>query len=269
VSIARRGVAALALGLTLLGAGGCAARGADWVFEVRAANAPSRVPPDADDTVLLNLVASIITHDLILPLPAGVPAVAYGDEPSFAAGLVRRGIRPERASDAARLGAAVATSAGIFLRSDLLPRMPRLERARLYAHELAHVAQARLGGKPGASPMWMREGHADWVAFRVLEALGGPSYAQSRERRLRLLLGSKAARAQRPALSALETGEAWVQGVKTFGANAIYGQAFLAVDWLVERYTEVQVRGFFRDVGQPGAPYLWTTDFRAYLETLQ
>jgi hypothetical protein len=94
VGIGPRGVAALALGLAALVAGGCAARSADWVFEVRAANAPSRVPPGADDTILLNLVASVITHDLRLPLPAAVPAVAYGDEASFTAGLERRGVGP-------------------------------------------------------------------------------------------------------------------------------------------------------------------------------
>jgi len=130
VGLGTRGVGALALGLTLLGAGGCATRSADWVFDVRAANAPSRVPPGADDTVLLNIIASIITHDLGLPLPAAVPAVAYGDEASFTSGLERRGVGSERAQEAARLSSAVANGAGIFLRSDVLRGMSTTDRAR-------------------------------------------------------------------------------------------------------------------------------------------
>ncbi|HXD96044.1 MAG TPA: DUF4157 domain-containing protein [Candidatus Acidoferrum sp.] len=279
MGLGTRGVGALALGLTLLGAGGCATRSADWVFDVRAANAPSRVPPGADDTVLLNIIASIITHDLGLPLPAAVPAVAYGDEASFTSGLERRGVGSERAQEAARLSSAVANGAGIFLRSDVLRGMSTTDRARLYAHELAHVAQTRLGGGPGA-PMWIREGHADWVAFRVVEVLGGPSFAKSREHRRHLLLGSTTPRAQLPPLSELETTAEWVQAVKTFGSNAIYGQAFLAVDWLVERYTEEQLRSVMRSFGKGRQPrpsgavspveYLgFVAEFRAYLETLQ
>jgi hypothetical protein len=278
VGIGSRGVVAFALGLAGLVAGGCAPRSADWVFEVRAANAPSRVPPGADDAVLLNVIASVITHDLGLPLPAAVPAVAYGDEASFTSGLERRGVQSERALEAARLSSAVANGVGIFLRSDLLQGMSTTDRSRLYAHELAHVAQARLGGGPGA-PMWIREGHADWVAFRVVEVLGGPSYARSREHRRRLLLGSTTPRAQLPPLSELETTEEWVGAVKTFGSNAIYGQAFLAVDWLVERYTEEQLRSVIRSFGKGRHPrpsggvsveYLgFVAEFRAYLQTLQ
>ena len=128
----------------------------------RAANAPSRLPADADDTLLLNTIASVITHDLQLPLPAAVPAVAYADEASFSAGLERRGVSSERALEAARLSSAVANGAGIFLRSDLLRGMSTSERSRLFAHELAHVAQRRLGAGLG-TPMWLREGHADWA----------------------------------------------------------------------------------------------------------
>jgi hypothetical protein len=279
VRIGPRGIAALALGLAGLLAAGCAVRSADWVFEVRAANAPSRLPADADDTLLLNTIASVITHDLQLPLPATVPAVAYADEASFSAGLERRGVTSERALEAARLSSAVANGAGIFLRSDLLRGMSTSERSRLFAHELAHVAQRRLGAGLG-TPMWLREGHADWVAFRVVEVLGGTPYARAREQRQRLVLASPTPRPQLPPLSQLETTDEWVEAVKTFGSNAIYGQAFLAVDWLVERYTEAQVRDVMRSfgtgrrprpsaVGSPVEYFGFVAEFRAYLETLQ
>jgi hypothetical protein len=285
VRIRSRGAGFLTLGLVLLAAAGCASRHADWVFEVRAANAPARVAPGADDTVLLDVVASVITHELGLPLPARVPAYAYADASALADGLVRHGIAGERASQAARLGAAVATRAGIFLRSDLLPHMSTSERLRLFAHELAHIAQGELAG--GRAPMWIREGHADWVAFRVIARLGGRPYAHLREGRRLLLLGSRTPPAELPALDELETGEAWVQAVQRHGAAAIYGQAFLAVDWLIERYTERLILSFFRGLGSPGRgegvvdldrhywspvfPLAYPTfvaEFRAYLRAL-
>lgn len=289
----------LALGLLLLGAGGCATRpatqvavptrlgGAEWVFEVRAARAPARLPADADDAVLLNTAASVIAHDLKLPFPDAVVAVAYRDEASFAEGLVRRGLGPEPASETARISVAIAVRDQIFLRADLLARVSLASRVSLYAHELAHVAQHRLDPDKSA-PAWMREGHAQWVAYRVVDLLELQSYSGLRDQQRRVIVASITPRDQFPPLSALETQAVWKQAANRLGWAPTYGQAFLAVDRLVERYTEARLREFLRGyqplrvVASPGRrdPREWhavfgipydrfVAEFREYLPTLR
>jgi hypothetical protein len=289
----------LTLALTLLAAVGCATRpvvdvgiragNPDWVVEVRAiaTAVPARLPADADDAAILNMVALVIAHDLELPLPPTVLAVAYRDEATLAEGLVHRGLRSEPASEAARVSAAVATHHGILLRADLVSRMSLSERVVLYAHELAHIAQRRID-RWQATPLWILEGHAQWVAYRVVERLGLGSFGHLRSEQRRLVLASRPPGDPFPPLNALETSQAWTQAVQRLGWAATYGQAFLAVDRLVERHTEARLREFLRGfawsrpVHRPGQrdPGDWEAafpvsyhrfliEFRAHLETLR
>ncbi len=252
----KRRAAAPLLALGLLGAGGCAAqgagpKGADWAFEVRAAAAPTTLPADADETVVLNTVAWVIVNDLGLPLPDAVPAMAYGNETAFVEALVRRGMEAERATDRARVSLALASDEAIFVRADLVDRMSLPSRVSVYAHELAHIAQGRLQRGQIGSPVWLREGHADWVMCRVLDLLGYRSYEHSLNAARRAVGGGRTPPAQFPSLRELETGEAWLEAIKTFGGAATYGQALLAVDRLVERYGEERLRAFFETFGGP------------------
>src|SRR5207249_896526 len=126
--------------------------------------------------------------------------------------------------------------AGILLRGDHLARMHLLARAGLFAHELAHVSQRKLadGGKAGAA-MWILEGHADWVKFQVLELLGLRQYRESRD---------EVVRSSSPDLQVLTTSAGWVRSMNQLGDPATYGQAFLAVDWLIERYGSAKLLEF-------------------------
>lgn len=275
-----------ALGLAALLAAGCATppvapppdAGAgstapvEWAFEVRAALAPARLPKEAGELELLNTVASIIAHDLELPLPDKVLALAYTNDARFAEALRRRGARPEQIPEMVARTAALAAGTTILLRADRLAQQSIRVRAALYAHELTHVAQARLGSTLFPTPLWLLEGHAEWVSRRVLHILELGRYAQDRDDVRRQVVASAVPRERFPALQELQTRAAWWEGATRFGWTPTYGQAFLAVDWLVERYGEERVRTFLggADVRRAPGPDLYTllAGFRAYLHAL-
>src|SRR5262245_50742891 len=79
------------------------AAGADWMFDIRAAEAlhPSAVDV-GDDAALLNLVARSIVDTLKLQLPDRVPYAAYGSESAFVEALIAQGRPAERARDLGR-----------------------------------------------------------------------------------------------------------------------------------------------------------------------
>jgi hypothetical protein len=84
------------------------------------------------------------------------------------------------------------------------------------------------------------------VKFRVLELLGFRSYAESHDEIRRSILRSRTPVRLFPGLAALVSGGQWTTAVNQLGSPATYGQAFLAVDWLVERYGITRVHEFLR-----------------------
>jgi hypothetical protein len=94
--------------------------------------------------------------------------------------------------------------------------------------------------------MWMWEGHSEWVGYRVAGLLGLKSYADAR-REIRRSAWVTTRRAPLPPLSLLDTREGW-RSARERGttATAVYGQAFLAIDWLIERYGEESLRDYLR-----------------------
>jgi Domain of unknown function (DUF4157) len=270
----------LAIGLAGLLAGGCAAPHADrpldtgvpapaaveWAFDVRAALAPAHLRENASELDVLNTVAAVIAQDLKLPLPDKVLALAYTNDASFAEALARRGARPEQIPEMVARTAALATGSTVLLRADRLAQQSVRVRAGLYAHELTHVAQGRLG-RQGAIPLWLLEGHAEWVSRRVLQILELGRYAQDRDDVRRQVVASATPRERFPALQELQTRAAWWDGTTRFGWTPTYGQAFLAVDWLVERHGEERLRLRLNGADLPSL-YRDLTEFRAYLHAL-
>jgi hypothetical protein len=245
----RHGAAGLALGITFFIVASCGtALGGDWNFEIRAADAPARLAADAaDDGPLLNLIARTITDELKLRLPAVVPYAAYGSEQAFVAALIAQGRSADRAQQLGRSSLAVTLGRDrILARGDSLSSKSIAERAAVYGHELAHVAQARFGDHDKHVPMWMWEGHAEWVGYRVAGLLDLKPYAEAR-RETRRSVGATTQRAALPPLSLLDTREGW-RSARERGTTvtAIYGQSFLAIDWLVERYGEESLRDYLR-----------------------
>ena len=221
-------------------------------------------------------------HRLDLPFPADIKAYVYVNEATFVDGLIKLGgEKIDDAWDRGRFASGVATRAGLFLRGDYLARTHLVGRAGLFAHELAHVSQSKLrAGGRGRPAQWILEGHADWVKFKVLDLLGYRPYAESRDTVVRAALGSTTPIKFFPDLQALAGSAAWTQSVNRLGSPATYGQAFLAVDWLVEQYGNAKLLEFLGRFALDADPRThWGTvfpipyrqfgdDFRARLDGL-
>jgi hypothetical protein len=137
----------------------------------------------------------------------------------------------------------------------------------------------RRGGR-GVPAQWIREGHADWIKYQMLDVLGMRTYAESREEVKRAILRSNVGIRFFPALSELSRGDRWTDASVRLGWGATYGQAFLAIDWLIERYGVESLNAFMRRFAGPDDPRShWSAvfpvdraefvrEFRARLEQL-
>ncbi len=273
-----------ALVALLVGLAGCAALSGPYrVYEIGfERETPPALAPSPSDDELINAGAWLIRHKLELPFPPAIKAYVYVNQATLVDGLITiAGDSSDEAWDRGRYAAGVAARRGLFLRGDYLASMPLAGRAGLFAHELTHVSQLRLreGGR-GRPAQWILEGHADWVKVRVLDLLRYRSYAESRDHVVRTVVGWRTPIKLFPDLQELAQNSAWVAATNKLGSPATYCQAFLAVDWLVERYGSAKVTEFlgrFSLQSEPREhwakvfpiPYRQFLDeFRARLETL-
>ncbi len=232
----------------LVGVAGCAALSGPYrEYEIQLERmAQPALGPSPSDEELVNATAWLIRHKLELPFPPMVKAYVYVNQSTLVDGLVKiAGDSRDEAWDRGRYAAGVAARTGLFLRGDYLASMHLVARAGLFAHELAHVSQMRLreGGR-GRAAQWILEGHADWVKVRVLDLLRYRSYADSRDHIERTVIGSPTPIKLFPDLQDVARNDAWVTSTNKLGAPATYCQAFLAVDWLVERYGSAKLTEF-------------------------
>src|SRR5262245_47378715 len=152
--------------------------------------APATLGADPDELRVAQVVARLIRDRFGLPFPEGTTVHVYVNQATFAEGLAREGGHVSaEAWDHARVATAVASPRGLFLRGDIVNAMRLIDRVGLVAHELAHVCQMemRRGGR-GAPAQWIREGHADWVKYQVIDVLAMRTYAESRDEVTRAIL---------------------------------------------------------------------------------
>jgi hypothetical protein len=185
----------------------------------------------AGGSALLTAPIWLLRHKLGLPLPVPLKAYVCPDEVAFAD-------KVDQIAGAGTYGTwrhpptSVATEAGLILLGDHLSRMDPAGRAGIIAHELAHISQQSLAaGRRVRAPAWILEGHAEVVRVRVLDLAGYRTYDQSRAGILRSVGTSR----RHPNLRVLERDVAW-WGNSLPQSEAMYGQAFLAVEWLIELY---------------------------------
>jgi hypothetical protein len=214
------------------------------LYEIRVdAPATPALGGNPSDSELIDAIAWLMHHRLDLPFPPDIKVYVFVNEPAFVDGLNQiAGTKSEEALER-RFAFGVATRGALYLRGDYLARMNLAGRASLIAHELTHVSQDRLRQGGRARPaQWILEGHAEWVKFKVVDLLGYRAYAESRDIMVRAALGSMIQFF--PDLPALATNAAWMEATGKLGAMATYGQAFLAVDWLVEQYGNAKLLEF-------------------------
>jgi len=226
-------------------------------------DAPATRPlgENPSDSELLDAIASLMRNRLDLPFPPDIKAYVCVNQAAFVDGLVKIAGETDEHAWEQRVAFGYASRAGLFLRGDLLARMNLAGRASLIAHELTHVSQNRLREGGRARPaQWILEGHAEWVKFKVVDLLGYRAYTESRDIMMRAALESRISLF--PDLSTLVTNAAWLEATRRVGALATYGQAFLAIDWLVERYGSAKLLEFLRRFALDADPQEhWRTVF--------
>lgn len=208
-------------------------------FEIRRTDTtPPPLESKPKDAELANAIFWILSNKLDLPLPSVTVAHVYTDKMSFIDGLMQvGGETSEMAAKKVNTFGAFASRKGLLLRSDLLSRMSLTSRAGLFAHELTHISQFKLGEGGRRWPaQWIREGHAAWVSYQVLEIMGMRPFSESRAMVVRSIKSSTTALNSFPDLGALDSMGKWVEAKSSLGRPATYGQSFLAVDWMIERY---------------------------------
>ncbi len=217
--------------------------------------APRALGQDASHTELIDVVASVIRDKLGLPFSTSHKAYVCSGEAAFAEGLLRDfgvgaiggdwGIVPSAAG--------VATRVGVFLRGDYLTRTTLRRRVTVVAHELAHLSQQELArNREGRLPVWMLEGHADWVAYQVLDLLGLRTYDESHAVVARSVAGAVTPVEHFPDLDALAGHASWNRSVRSLPAT--YGQAFLAVEFLIERASRAALAEFLSSAVEADDP---------------
>ena len=220
-------------------------------------HAPTSLGHDPDEARIAQVVARLIRDRLDMAFPEGTTVRVYVNQATFADGLAQDGghVRDD-AWDRSRVAAAVASPHGLFVRGDLVNGMRLMDKVGL-----------------------IREGHADWVKYQILERLDMRTYAESRDEVKRSILRSRTAIRFFPPLNELARGDRTDAGIR-LGSAATYGQSFLAVDWLVERYGIERLNEFSRRFSRNEDPRShWSqvfpiryseflTEFRARLEQL-
>ena len=243
--------------------------------------APASLERDASPAELIDAIARVIRDKLGLPFSPAYKAYVCGDEAAFAEALLRnfgvRGVGGDWGIVPSAAG--LATRVGVFLRGDYLARTSFRRRVTVVAHELAHLSQQDLARQRDERlPVWMLEGHADWVAFQVLDLFGVQAYAESRAVVVRSVTGAVTPIEHFPDLDTLADHESWNRSTRSVPAT--YGQAFLAVEYLIERSSRAALVKFMSssvEADDPrerwadvfSMPYrAFADDFRVYLKSL-
>jgi hypothetical protein len=236
----------LRLGVTgsLLVLAACAARLPEPVTLPQAGvGVPTHIDRIYDYQGALAAVASVFEHELgVAPFPVTVHF--YPDVAAFERALVEFGQDAEAARGTAEAMRGVGMHGRVLLNHDAMDRLRWPDRVRMLAHELVHSLQYALtGGIRGTSEQWLREGFAEWVALMTVDRLGGRSLRDLRAQQLAAFRASDRSRAPR-----LDDMVSFAQWVPLANRRDIvpYSQAFLAVDYLVERHGAPAIIDYFR-----------------------
>jgi hypothetical protein len=222
----------------------------------------------------LAAIVSVMTRDLKLPAPEGI-VTFYPNSVALESALVveyekdfeqlEKQLGPkekerflatkvETIALSARQRATTALAVGMYKRvlvNELIFfRYPWSERVRVLAHELTHsVQRALVDGRVINADLWLVEGSAEWVAYKVLDALNIETFVKGREGNIDV--AAKARQYQTfPSLTQLVTGAEWQTWGANLGREATYNQAFLAVDFLIEQRGLPAVVEYFRSYGK-------------------
>jgi hypothetical protein len=148
---------------------------------------PECRPPRAID---VDAIASVMTDDLQMPVPhTSFTVYFYPFREAFAQGLTDKlNTDPTLAGDVTKfaLGQIHQTkeSKQLPVNEETLERQRWPDRICFLAHEITHIVDYELANKTHAGDRWLKEGFAEWVAFRVLESLGLDTFSKRRNQQI-------------------------------------------------------------------------------------
>ncbi len=218
----------------------------------------------------LGAIGSMMARDLKLA-PVDVSVVLYPTQVSYEQGVIGEA---ERDIERLRQKFAVAANQGrnddglmtartmavssvavgmyrkVLVNEWRVGKTPWPEWIRILAHELTHTAERELiNGGISAADQWLREGFAEWVGYKVADQFGAETMSKSREKALEAISEVKAYQTF-PALTQLVNNAQWLTWLRNLGISATYGQAFIAVDFLIEQKGVAAVVEYFRLFGK-------------------
>lgn len=251
------GKAARFLGISLaLLSSGC--NSPDRVLDIPAAvnTAPKSIEAIKDYQEALGAIVSVMVRELKLPAPQGRlyfyrDAGAY--QAALAAELKTRGwpkgeskeIRQVRhrlefelfklTLNVANETGAVTMSQKVFIAEWRMMRLPWTNRVKTLAHELTHVIHSGLsGGGSELTHRWLGEGFAEWVSFKVVDALGAKDFFNDQMR--------EACRHPIANFREIETLEIWHR----LNPQTRYGQSACAVHYMAVQDGVPAIIEYFR-----------------------
>jgi hypothetical protein len=223
-----------------------------------------------DYPAALAAIISVMVRDLKLPAVDG-SVTLYFSQVSYEAGVVaeserdlerlRKQLGPranqlneEEFIFAARRSAVGSVAVGMYKKVLVnewrVDKYPWSEWVRVLTHELTHTVERELvDGRLTVADQWLREGFAEWVGYKVVDTFGAENFAKSRERALDLIATARFYQTF-PSLGQLARNSEWLTWSRTLGHPATYGQALIAVDFLIEQKGLPAIVEYFRLFGK-------------------
>jgi Domain of unknown function (DUF4157) len=230
-----------------------------------------KIDYQADDyQKTLAAITSVMITDLKLPAVHG-SVIFYSSQGSFEAGVMQasqedlerlrqqlgpRGNQLNReavlfsAKRSAVSAVALAMYEKVLVNEWKFSKTPRSEQLHILAHELTHLVQKEMVDyRLVLFDQWLVEGFAEWVGYKVADSLGVESMARGRETALGFIATAKSYQTF-PNLRQLAVNSDWITWSRTLGRSATYGQALIAVDYLIEQKGLPTVIQYFRLFGK-------------------
>jgi len=198
---------------------------------IQISNAPYFKPKTpAEIKTIQDAMAAVITitsKELGLPVVDPLTLHLHKDTNSYAAGAGRSG---RLGFELVQFSAAVAQGLRFHVNMERVRGRPWSALMKLLAHEYTHNIEYLFSPLFRGS-QWIREGFADWVAWKVLDSLGWQQYATAIHRaKLEVARQGKSL----PTLDELEDSNGWATWAnQPNGSILTYRLSFLAVDKLI------------------------------------
>jgi hypothetical protein len=205
----------------------------------------------------LSAIVSVMIRELKLPAPRG-RVYFYRDAGAYQAALVTelkthgwpegeskemRRVRHQLEFELFKLTLNVATQTGavtmgqkVFIAEWSMMRLPWTNRAKALAHELTHLIEHSLAAAGSQlTHHWLVEGFAEWVSFKVVDALGAKDFFNDQMRQ-----------ACRHEIANLRELENLLEAKRPLDRQSRYGQSACAVHYMATQDGVPAIIEYFR-----------------------